>query len=125
MLDALFPLIHTLIGDAWSANMYMVMDAVTPYAWLFFSLLAAGGNFVLVQLFLAVISDSFVANEQARKEKEALDMSRVKARKALEKAAVKEEEVEKTASPAKEEGDGVPLLQISRSQGRFGAARRC
>ena len=42
-LDALFPLIHTLLGDSWSANMYIVMEAVSSHAWIYFCVLAASG----------------------------------------------------------------------------------
>ena len=71
-LDSVFPLVHTLIGDSWSANMYALMDAGSGLAWLYFCPLAAVGGFLLVQLFLAVISESFVGAESARKEAEAL-----------------------------------------------------
>ena len=66
-LDAIFPLVHTLIGDSWSANMYTLMDAGSSLAWLYFCPLAALGGFVLVQLFLAVISESFIDAENTRK----------------------------------------------------------
>ena len=42
------------------------MDAGSSSAWLYFCPLAALGGFLLVQLFLAVISESFVEAENAR-----------------------------------------------------------
>jgi hypothetical protein len=70
-IDSVFPLVHTLIGDSWSANMYALMDAGSSTAWVYFCTLAAVGGFLLVQLFLAVISESFIDAETARKEAEA------------------------------------------------------
>ena len=117
-------LVHTLLGDAWSANMYVVMDAVDgSFTWIWFCLLAAVGNFILVQLFLAVISDSFAANETERKAREEAEAVKRAAEEAAEAAArvrrasvAAEAEVVRRASiqigrgPGALEGDDDPLL---------------
>jgi len=100
VLDSLFPLIHTLIGDSWSANMYMLMDAGVGYAWVYFCSLAALGGFLLVQLFLAVISDSFVEAETKRKEAEAAADETLAAKAAAQKAAKRAEKAAALAAAA-------------------------
>ena len=44
------------------------MASSSPFAWVYFLALAVAGGFLMLQLFLAVVSDAFVSLENQRKE---------------------------------------------------------
>ena len=73
VLESFFPLSTTIVLDSWSQPMYTLMAAYSPWAWAFFAPLAAFGGFLILQLFLAVISETFISLEEARKEKLAME----------------------------------------------------
>ena len=68
VIGSFFPLVTTLVLDSWSQSMYAVMDAYSEYAWIYFCLMALLGGFLLLQLFLAVISETFGTLENTRKD---------------------------------------------------------
>ncbi len=65
------PLLQTFLLDAWAEEMFNMMAAYGWIAALYFVTLASFGGFLVLQLFLAVISDTFVAIEHQRREEEA------------------------------------------------------
>ena len=67
VMASFFPLGTTLVLDSWSESMYMLMDAYSVNAWIYFCSMVILGGFIVLQLFLAVISESFARIENERK----------------------------------------------------------
>ena len=70
--ESLVPLLACYLLDGWSDAMVNEMAATSPYAVIYFVFLTTAGGFLMVQLFLAVVSDAFVSLENQRKEEEAI-----------------------------------------------------
>ena len=51
---------QTVTFDAWTDPMYGTMNSVSPFAFLYFVVIAILGGFFIVNLFLAVIFDEFM-----------------------------------------------------------------
>ena len=60
--------------DTWTDAMYALMDAFSPYVWVYFVLIALLGGIFVVQLFLAVIFEEFLKAQQLEAAKQ--DMQR-------------------------------------------------
>ena len=71
VITGVVPLLQTFLLDGWAEEMYRMMEAYCWEAALYFVVLAICGGFLVLQLFLAVISDTFAAIEEARKALEA------------------------------------------------------
>ena len=71
--ESFVPVISTFLLDGWGEMMLAIMRGYSPYAWIFFVFLAIAGGFLMLQLFLAVVSETFTKNENARKKAEAAD----------------------------------------------------
>ena len=59
-------LLQTFLLDSWADGMYTMMRASSPYACIYFISLAILGGFLLLQLFLAVISEAFFSFDKMR-----------------------------------------------------------
>jgi hypothetical protein len=66
-LKATIPVLLTLMIDGWAEQMFNLMDAVGWSAVPYFVIMVTFGGFLVLQLFLAVISDTFVCIEQQRR----------------------------------------------------------
>jgi hypothetical protein len=66
-LKATIPVLLTLMIDGWAEQMFNLMDAVGWSAVPYFVIMVTFGGFLVLQLFLAVISDTFVSIEQQRR----------------------------------------------------------
>ena len=66
-LKATIPVLLTLMIDGWAEQMFNLMDAVGWSAVPYFVILVTFGGFLMLQLFLAVVSDTFVSIEQQRR----------------------------------------------------------
>ena len=71
VITGVVPLLQTFLLDGWAEEMYRMMEADCWESALYFVILAICGGFLVLQLFLAVISDTFAAIEEARKALEA------------------------------------------------------
>ena len=71
VITGVVPLLQTFLLDGWAEEMYRMMEAYCWESALYFVILAICGGFLVLQLFLAVISDTFAAIEEARKALEA------------------------------------------------------
>ena len=58
--EAVVPLLACFLLDGWSDAMVTEMAAASPYAVIYFVLLTIAGGFLMLQLFLAVVSEAFV-----------------------------------------------------------------
>ena len=74
--DAIVPLLSTFLLDGWSDAMRSVMHAYSVHVWAAFVFLAVVGGMLMLQLFLAVVSETFVRLENARKVAEKVEQIR-------------------------------------------------
>jgi hypothetical protein len=56
---AFITIFQSITLEGWVDNMYWTQDGASLYAWLYFVLVVTFGAFLVVQLFLAVLSDAF------------------------------------------------------------------
>ena len=54
-------LLQTVTFDSWASPMYQMMFAFSPYVWIYFLAICMLGGFFVVNLFLAVIFQQFIA----------------------------------------------------------------
>ncbi|KOO32672.1 voltage-gated ion channel superfamily [Chrysochromulina tobinii] len=54
-------LLQTVTFDSWASPMYQMMFAFSPYVWIYFLTICMLGGFFVVNLFLAVIFQQFIA----------------------------------------------------------------
>ncbi|KAJ1622634.1 Ion transport protein-domain-containing protein, partial [Pavlovales sp. CCMP2436] len=62
---AFITIFQSITLEGWTDNMYWTQDGVHLYTWIYYVLVVTFGAFLVVQLFLAVLSDAF-ANESAK-----------------------------------------------------------
>ena len=123
---ATLPLLKTFLLDGWSETMYVFMSASSWQASIYFVSLVVVGGFLVMQLFLSVISEAFFSFEKRRREAVVseqggpqgdglFDASAVDAEDEASSAASQEasKEVSKEVSM---EGPEQPLLAARRSR---------
>ena len=86
--DSFLRVILTITLDYWTAIMYYIQKSVTNYAWIYFVSLVIMGNYILINLTLAVIkvkfseAHSIIINEKDKPKKkkiqETYDFSAIK-----------------------------------------------
>ena len=79
---ALVVLLQAITFDDWCAPMYSLMDSFSPYVWGYFVAIVMIGGFFVVNLFLAVIFQEFIAAQMVDKA-EAESMARAEEKEAI------------------------------------------
>ena len=63
--------------DGWTRGMFVLMETVASYAWLYYVLIVCIGGFFVVNLFLAVLLQEFLNEQQAEEAGAAADAAEV------------------------------------------------
>ena len=72
-IGATLILLQVVSFDDWATPMFEVMEASSPWAWVYFVLVVVVGGFFIVNLFLAVIFDEFLAQKRVAGAVKAMD----------------------------------------------------
>ena len=89
IITALITIFQAMTLEGWTDTMYMLQDAWHPAVFLYFVLLVSVGSFYLINLFLAVIFESFSAaaatqrHEAQRQKRERQNANKIAARYSL------------------------------------------
>ena len=119
---ATLPLLKTFLLDGWSETMYDFMRASSWQASIYFVSLAVVGGFLVMQLFLSVISEAFFSFEKRRREAVVSEQGEPQGDVLYDaSAADAEDEVSSAASheaskEASKEAPEQPLLAARRSR---------
>lgn len=105
---AVITLFQAITLEGWTDEMYRAQDGAGNFLWIYFVLAIAFGAFLIVQLFLAVLSEAFDAeNDKRRREARTHEQGT---------------EAEQKKGAADQDGDGVIDLDMT---GRPWLQRRC